>query len=110
MSAREGWIHSDTAKAQLEKIRRKHADGLEFVQKENSLKLEEITKERDDDVKTFAALERASADEAKQLRIERANAISVTKRLQQRINKATVRIIGEPFVSSSTCYKFTSCF
>ena len=81
-SAREGWIHSDTTKAHLEKIRWEHADGLELVQKENNLKLEELTKERDEAVKAFAALERASADEAKQLRIERANAISATERLQ----------------------------
>ena len=109
-SAREGWIHSDTAKAQLEKIRREHADGLELVQKENSLKLEEIAKERDDAMKAFAALERTSTDEAKQLRIERANAISATERLQQRINEATVRIIGESLVSSSFCSNFISCF
>ena len=95
-SAREGWIQSDAANAQLEKIRREHADGLELVQKENSLKLEEIAKERDDDVKAFAALERSSADEAKQLRIERANAISTIEPLQQRINEATVRTPSPP--------------
>ena len=110
MSAREGWIHSDAAKAQLEKIRREHADGLELVQKENNLKLEELTKERDEAVKAFAALERASADEAKQLRIERANAISATERLQQKINEATVRIIGESLILSSSCRNFASCF
>ena len=94
-SAREGWVHSDTAKAQLEKICLKHATGLELVQKENDVKLADAIKERDEAVKAFATLERTSADEAKQLRIERANALSDSERLQQRITDVTAKIIGE---------------
>ena len=67
-SAREGWIHLDAAKAQLEKIRQEHANGLELIQKENNAKLADAIKEKDDVVKAFAALEWSSADEAKQLR------------------------------------------
>ena len=88
-------MHLDAAKAQLEKIRQEHADGLELVQKENDAKLAEAIKGKDEAVKAFAALERTSADEAKQLRIERANAISATERLQQRITDVTAKIIGE---------------
>ena len=93
-SAREGWVHSDTATAQLEKIRQEHAAGLELVQKENDAKLADVVKERDEAVKAFAALERTSADEAKQLRIERANTLSDMERLQKRISDMTRRIIG----------------
>ena len=93
--AREGWVHSDTAKAQLEKIRQEHASGLELVQKESDAKLAAVIKERDDAVKAFAMLERTSAEEAKQLQIDRANAESVNERLQQRITDVTAKIIGE---------------
>ena len=94
-SAREGWVHSDTAKAQLEKIRQEHAAGLELVQKENDAKLAEAIKEKDDAVKAFATLERTSVEDAKQLRIDRANAESATERLEQRITDVTTKIVGE---------------
>ena len=94
-SAREGWVHSDAAKAQLEKIRQEHAAGLELVQKENDAKLADAVKERDEAVKAFATLERTSTDEAKQLRIDCTNALSETERLQQRITDVTAKIIGE---------------
>ena len=93
--AREGWVHSDTAKAQLEKIRQEHASGLELVQKESDAKLTAVIKERDDAVKAFATLERTSVEDAKQLRIDRANAESANERLQQRITDVTAKIVGE---------------
>ena len=83
MTAREGWVHSDTVKAQLEKIRQEHASGLELVQKENDAKLADAIKEKDEAVKAFATLERTSAEDVKQLRIDRANAESANERLQQ---------------------------
>ena len=94
-SAREGWDYSDTAKVQLEKIRQEHAAGLELVQKENDAKLADAIKERDEAVKAFATLERTSADEAKQLQIKHANALSDSERLQRRITDVNAKIIGE---------------
>ena len=94
-TAREGWVHSNTIKAQLEKIRQEHASGLELVQKENDAKLADAIREKDEAVKAFATLERTSAEDAKQLRIDRANAESANERLQQRITDVTTKIIGK---------------
>ena len=94
-TACEGWVHSDTVKAQLEKIRQEHASGLELMQKENDAKLADAIKEKDKAVKAFATLERTSAEDVKQLRIDRANAESANERLQQRITDVTAKIIGE---------------
>ena len=94
-TVREGWVHSDTVKAQLDKIRQEHVSGLELVQKENDAKLAAVIKERNDAVKAFATLERTSAEDAKQLRIDRANAESANERLQQRITNVTAKIIGK---------------
>ena len=109
-TAREGWVHSDTVKAQLEKIRQEHASGLELVQKENDAKLADAIKEKDEAVKGFAALERTSAEDAKQLRIDRANAESANERLQQRITDMTAKIIGKFLVYFSFICSCTSCF
>ena len=106
----EGWVHSDTAKAQLEKIIQEHASGLELVQKESDAKLAAVIKERDDAIKAFATLERTSEDEAKQLRVDRANALSANERLQQRITDVTAKIIGECLVCFLFVCSCTSCF
>ena len=93
-TAREGWVHSDTVKARLEKICQEHASGLELVQKENDAKLADAIREKDEAVKAFATLERTSAEEAKQLKIERSNTLSDMERLQAKISDVTRRIIG----------------
>ena len=108
-TAREGWVHSDTVKAQLEKIRQEHASGLELVQKENDAKLADAIKEKDEAVKGFAMLERTSAEEAKQLRIDRANTESANERLQQRITDVTAKIIGKLLAYFSLVCSCTSC-
>ena len=100
-TAREGWVHSDTVKAQLEKIRQEHASGLELVQKENESKLADAIKEKDEAMKAFAMLERTASDEAKQLKIERSNTLSDMERLQAKISDVTRRIIGWFF-----CFRF----
>ena len=110
VTAREGWVHSDAVKAQLEKIRREHASGLELVQKENESKLADAIKERDEAVEAFATLERTSAEDAKQLRIDRANAESANERLQQRITDVTSKIIGKLLAHFSLVCRCDSCF
>jgi chromosome segregation ATPase len=100
-TAREGWVHSDTVRAQLEKIRQEHAKGLELVQKENDARLADAIKEKDEAVKAFATLERTASDEAKQLKIERSNTLSDMERLQAKISDVTRRIIGWFF-----CFRF----
>ena len=109
-TAREGWVHSDTGKAQLDKICQEHTSGLELVQKENDTKLADAIKEKDEAVKAFATLERTSAEDAKQLRIDRANAESANERLQQRITDVTAKIIGKLLAYFSLVYSCTSCF
>ena len=100
-TAREGWVHSDTVKAQLEKIRQEHARGLELVHKENDAKLADAIKGKDEAERAFAALERTSAEDAKQLKIKRSNTLSEMERLQAKISDVTRRIIGWFF-----CFRF----
>ena len=88
-------------KAQLEKIRQKHASGLDLLQKENDAKLADAIKGKDEAEKAFAVLERTSVDEAKQLKIERSNTLSEMERLQAKISDVTRRIIGWFF-----CFRF----
>ena len=109
-TAREGWVHSDTVKAHLEKIRWEHASGLELVQKENDAKLADAIKGKDEAEKVFPTLERTSAEEAKQLRIDRANAESANERMQQRITDVTAKIIGKLLAYFSLVCSRDSCF
>ena len=94
-SARDGWVHGDTVKEQLEKIRKEHADGLDVVRKNHAAELAKIKKERDESVSAFDALIKASIDTEKQLRIDVANANTCTEQLERSIKEATIKIIGE---------------
>ena len=94
-SARDGWVHGDTVKEQLEKIRKEHTDGLDVVRSDHAAELAKITKERDKSVSAFDALNKTSTDTEKQLRIDVANANTRTERLEKAIKEATIKIIGE---------------
>ena len=78
---------------------------MDLVQKEHGVELAKVTKACDEAVAAFAALERSSDDEAKQLKIDRANADTRTERLQAAITEATVKIIGKllRFIFSTRC-------
>ena len=104
-SARDSWVHGDTVRDQLEKIRKEHADGLDVVRNNHAVELAKITKERDESVSAFDALNKASTDTKKQLRIDVANANTRTEQLEKAIKEATIKIIGEhPFLRYSSLY------
>ena len=70
------------------------------------MELAKITKERDESVSAFDALQKSSTDTEKQLRVDVANDNSRTERLEKAVKEATVKIIGEcPFPCySSLCF------
>ena len=94
-SARNGWVHGDTVKEQLEKIRKEHADGLDVVRSDHAAELAKVTKERDESVSAFDALNKTSTDTEKQLRIDVTNGNTRTERLEKAIKEATIKIIGK---------------
>ena len=105
-SARDGWVHGDTVKEQLEKIRKEHTDGLDVVRSDHAAELAKITKERDESVSAFDALNKTSTDTEKQLRIDVANTNTRTERLEKAIKEATIKIIGEYLMSCLSSLSF----
>ena len=105
-SARDGWVHGDTVKEQLEKIRKEHADGLDVVRSDHTTELAKIMKERDESVAAFDALNKTATDTEKQLKIDVANANTRTERLEKAIKEATIRIIGESPMSCLSLLNF----
>ena len=94
VSARDGWVHDDSVRQQLEDIRKKHADDLDVIRQVHKEELSKVNADRQDAIKAFDALSKSSTELEKQLRVELANANTRTERLQLSVKDATAKLIG----------------
>ena len=97
-SARDGWVHGDSVRQQLEDIRKKHADGLNIIRQSHKEEISKVNADRQDAVKAFDVLQKSSIETEKQLHIDIANANTRTERLQLAVKDATAKQIGRAHV------------